>query len=245
MLTVIRSSLLLLGMIVATIIYSLPCVLARLLPYRLCFKFISSWCAFNTFWARLTCGVRYEIQGLEKVPEKSCVIMSNHQSTWETLAFPGIFPTLTWVIKKELLALPFFGWGIGGTQPIALDRKAGRRALTELVKDGRKKLALGRFILIFPEGTRRPFKEPGKLLAGGFLLAAKAGVPVLPVAHDAGRLWPSKGFLKQAGTVRVIIGDCISSEGKSAEQLRDEYALWLKQARQTLTEQHAAEVNHK
>ncbi|MDB0064082.1 1-acyl-sn-glycerol-3-phosphate acyltransferase [Gammaproteobacteria bacterium] len=243
MLTIIRSSLLLLGMIVATILYSLPCVIARLLPYRLCFRFISSWCAFNTFWARLVCGVRYEIQGLEKIPEQSCVIMSNHQSTWETLAFPGIFPTLTWVIKKELLALPFFGWGIGGTQPIALDRKAGKRALIELVKDGRKKLALGRFVLLFPEGTRMPFEKPGKLKAGGFLLATKAGVPVLPVAHDAGRLWPSKGFLKQAGTVRVIIGDCISSEGKSAEELRDEYAQWLTQARQTLADQQAAAEN--
>ena len=108
MLTIIRSSLLLLGMIVATILYSLPCVIARLLPYRLCFRFISSWCAFNTFWARLVCGVRYEIQGLEKIPEQSCVIMSNHQSTWETLAFPGIFPTLTWVIKKRITSATLF-----------------------------------------------------------------------------------------------------------------------------------------
>ena len=159
--------------------------------------------------------------------------MSNHQSTWETLAFPGIFPTLTWVIKKELLYVPFFGWGIASVQPIALNRKQGKKAFRQLISDGKKKLALGRFILIFPEGTRIPYGEQRPLKVGGFMLAKQANASILPVAHDSGRLWPRKHFLKTTGTVNVFIGKPIPVADKSAEELRDLYADWL----QTSTEE--------
>ncbi len=227
----IRSSIFLLGMTISTCLWVIPCVLARLFPYRICFAIVSAWCTFNVHWARITCGIRYEITGLNNIPDKACVIMSNHQSTWETLAYPSIFPTLTWVIKKELLYVPLFGWGIASTQPIALDRKQGKKSFLQLVKDGKEKLSLGRFIIIFPEGTRIPYEEVRSLKVGGFVLAKKANADILPVVHDAGRLWPRNGFLKSPGTIQLHIGKPISTQDKTSEQLRQHYAQWLSQTR--------------
>ncbi len=227
----IRSTIFLLGMIISTCLWVIPCIVARLFPYRICFAIVSSWCTFNVGWAKLICGINYEISGLENIPDKACVIMSNHQSTWETLAYPSIFPTLTWVIKKELLYVPLFGWGIASTQPIALDRKQGKKSFIQLIKDGKEKLALGRFILIFPEGTRIPYEDERTLKIGGFVLAKKANTDILPVAHDAGRLWPRNGFLKSPGTIRLHIGKPFSTQDMTAEQLREHYATWLSDTR--------------
>ncbi|MDW3095912.1 MAG: lysophospholipid acyltransferase family protein [Gammaproteobacteria bacterium] len=230
----IRSLIFLLGMTISTCLWVIPCILARLLPYHICFAIVSSWCTFNVRWAKFTCGIHYEISGLENIPEKACVIMSNHQSTWETLAYPSIFPTLTWVIKKELLYVPLFGWGIASTQPIALDRKQGKKSFIQLIKDGKDKLNLGRFIIIFPEGTRIPYDEERPLKIGGFVLAKKSNTYILPVAHDAGRLWPRNGFLKSPGTIHLHIGKPFPTQDQTAEQLRERYATWLKETRAQL-----------
>lgn len=236
----IRSALFLLGMTLSTCLWVIPCIVARLFPYHICFAIVSSWCTFNVYWAKITCGIRYEITGLENIPDKPCVIMSNHQSTWETLAFPSIFPTLTWVIKKELLYVPLFGWGIASTQPIALDRKQGKKSFIQLIRDGKEKLALGRFILIFPEGTRIPYGEEKTLKIGGFVLAKKSKSDILPVAHDAGRLWPKQGFIKTPGTIHLHIGKPISTKDMDAEQLRDHYATWLKQTQMLIKQNISA-----
>jgi len=227
----LRSSLFMLGMVISTCLWVIPSIVARLFPYKVCFAIVSSWCTFNVHWLRLTCGIDYKITGLENIPDQACVIMSNHQSTWETLAYPSIFPTLTWVIKRELLFLPLFGWGIASTQPIALNRKQGKKAFQQLIKDGKDKLALGRFILIFPEGTRIPYDEERELKIGGFVLAKKAKTLILPVAHDAGRLWPRKGFLKSPGTIHLHIGKPIPTNQNSTEELRVQYSDWLRSTR--------------
>ena len=227
----IRSSIFLFCMAVTTCLWVIPCIVARLFPYHMCFSIVSGWCTLNVYLAKIICGIRYEITGLENIPDRACVIMSNHQSTWETLAYPSIFPTLTWVIKKELLYVPMFGWGIASTQPIALDRKQGKKSFIQLIKDGKEKLRLGRFILIFPEGTRIPYEEERTLKIGGFVLAKKAGTEILPVAHDAGRLWPRHGFLKSPGTIQLRIGEPISTTDKTAEELREHYAQWLNHTR--------------
>lgn len=235
----LRAILFYFGFITSTILYAIPCILVRVLPYRWCFSFVSSWCTFNVHWARITCGIKYEITGLENIPDQACVIMSNHQSTWETLAYPSIFPTLTWVIKKELLYVPFFGWGIASVQPIALDRKQGKKSIRHLINDGKRKLDLGRFLLIFPEGTRIPYGETRPLKAGGFVLAKEANVNILPVAHDAGRLWSRDGFLMKAGTIHVHIGKPIVIDEHSAEELRDNYSAWLTNKRDELKKLNA------
>ncbi len=223
----IRSVIFMLGMIISTCLWVIPSIVARLFPYKFCFAIVSSWCTFNVHWLRITCGIRYKITGIENIPEQACVIMSNHQSTWETLAYPSIFPTLTWVIKRELLFVPLFGWGIASTQPIALNRKQGKKAFQQLIKDGKDKLALGRFILIFPEGTRTPYEQQRDLKIGGFVLAKKAKTNILPVAHDAGRLWPRQSFIKTPGTIHLHIGKPIATHEHSAEELRTHYAEWL------------------
>ena len=230
----LRSAIFLLGMTISTCLWVLPCVVARVFPYKICFAIVSSWCTFNLLLAKYICGVRYEITGLENIPKHACVIMSNHQSTWETLAYPFIFPTLTWVIKKELLYVPLFGWGIASTQPIALDRKQGKKSMRQLIDDGIEKLNLGRFILIFPEGTRIPYGEIRPLKVGGFVLAKEAHSHILPVAHDAGRLWPRQSFLKKPGTISLHIGKPMSSEDLSPEQLRQQYANWLESTREEI-----------
>lgn len=227
----IRSLIFIFGMVLSICLWVIPCIIARLFPYKVCFAIVSSWCTFNLHWLRLTCGIRYEITGLENIPDQACVIMSNHQSTWETLAYPSIFPTLTWVIKRELLFVPLFGWGIASTQPIALNRQQGKKAFKQLIKDGKEKLSLGRFILIFPEGTRIPYDEERELKVGGFVLAKKAKTNILPVAHDAGRLWPRQGLLKTPGTIHLHIGEPISTDGNSTEELRQLYSDWLNKTR--------------
>ncbi|MEM7304027.1 MAG: lysophospholipid acyltransferase family protein [Pseudomonadota bacterium] len=184
--------------------------------------------------AKYICGIDYKLEGLENIPDKPCIIMSNHQSTWETLAFPSIFPTLAWVIKKELLSIPLFGWGIASTQPIALDRKQGKKSLKQLVKDGREKLNLGRFILIFPEGTRIPYGENRPLKIGGFLLAKQTKAKILPVAHDAGRLWPRNSFVKKPGIIHIKIGLPYSTEELSTEEISEKYSNWLEDTKKEI-----------
>lgn len=230
----LRSGLFLIVMTVSTILWVIPCIVARLFPYRICFSIVSSWCLFNTLAAKYICGINYVIEGLDNVPDKPCIIMSNHQSTWETLSYPSIFPTLTWVIKKELLYVPFFGWGIASTQPIALDRKQGKKAMKQLIKDGREKLSLGRYIIIFPEGTRIPYGETRPLKAGGFVLAKQTKADILPVAHDAGRLWPRQSFMKTPGTIHMKIGQPFPTENMSAEDIREKYATWLEKTKQEI-----------
>ena len=141
--------------------------------------------------------------------------------------YPCIFPGLTWVIKKELLYIPLFGWGMASTQPIALNRRQGKKAMRRLIKEGVYKLGLGRSILIFPEGTRVPHGEQRALKIGGFVLAKESRADILPVAHDAGRLWPRKSFIKRPGTVHLRIGKVICTQHHCAEQLRAQYAQWL------------------
>ena len=231
---VIKSALFMLVMTFSTLVWGIPSLLARFFPYRICFTIVSSWCLFNTLAAKYICGINYSIEGIENIPDKPCIIMSNHQSTWETLAFPSIFPTLAWVVKKELLRIPIFGWGIASIQPIALDRKQGKKALKKLISDGIEKLSMGRFILIFPEGTRIPYGETHPLKVGGFVLAKRTKAHILPVAHDAGRLWPRHSFIKHAGTIRVKIGKPYATEGLSTEEITNKYAVWLEQTKKEI-----------
>ena len=134
------------------------------------------------------------------------MIIANHQSAWETLAFQVIFPPQVWVVKRELLWIPFFGWGLAMLSPIAIDRGAGMRALRQTLEQGRDRLGGGYSIVIFPEGTRVAPGDRRPFHPGGAWLAIQAGVPVLPVAHDSGRLWQRNAFIKRPGLITVSIG---------------------------------------
>ncbi len=177
--------------------------------------------------ARAVLGIRYVVEGLDHLPAQPAIILAKHQSAWETVAFLCLFPPVSPVIKQELLKVPFFGWGFRLLNPIAIDRSAGREALKQIVSQGKDKLANGFWVLVFPEGTRVAPGTRGKYGIGGGWLAAETGAPVVPVAHNAGELWPRNAFVKRPGTVTVRIGPVIDSTGKSAAELTRAVEAWI------------------
>ena len=150
------------------------------------YKVGSSWAKGSVNLLKWICNVNYKVEGLENIPDGAAIVMANHQSTWETLFFQKILPPQLWVVKKELLSVPIFGWGLALCEPIAVDRKSGRKAIDQVVEQGIKKLTQGRWIVIFPQGTRISSGKKAKYKIGGSYLASKVDYPVLPIAHNAG-----------------------------------------------------------
>ena len=177
--------------------------------------------------ARVVLGIRYVVRGRENLPAQPAVVLAKHQSAWETLAFQAIFPPQVWVLKKSLLAIPFLGWGLAMLSPIAINRSAGREALKQIVTKGRDKLAQGFWVLVFPEGTRVAPGEKGRYGIGGAWLAAETGAPIVPVAHNAGEVWPKNAFVKRPGTITVSIGPAIETAGNSAAELTRAVEAWI------------------
>lgn len=196
-------------------------------PFHLRYTFISQWARFNLWWLKLTCGLTYEIEGRENIPNEPAIVFCKHQSAWETLALQQIFPPQIWLLKRELLWIPFFGWGLAMLDPIAIDRNAGRRALRQLVEQGMQRLRTGRWVVIFPEGTRLAPGAHRRFLPGGAKLAQESGCPVVPVAHNAGCFWPRKSFLKRSGVIRVVVGPIIPSAGKSTSEINQLAENWI------------------
>ncbi len=179
------------------------------------------------FLLRHVCGIRYQLTGAENIPKTPSIILSKHQSAWETLAFQEIFPPQVWVLKKELLWIPFFGWGLAMTSPIAIDRSARKKALEQIVEQGKDRLSQGFWIVIFPEGTRIPPGQRGKYRIGGAWLATHTDTLVVPVAHNAGELWGRNSFIKYPGTITVSIGKPIDPAGMEAGELNAQVEAWI------------------
>lgn len=190
-------------------------------------QIISLWAKTMLWWLRVTCNIHFEVKGKDRIPNKPCVILAKHQSAWETLAFQLIFPPQVYVMKKSLLWIPFFGWGLAMTSPISIDRSAGRKALSRLVALGKARLAQGFWVVIFPEGTRMATKQMGKFHIGGAWLASGSEATVLPVAHNAGLHWPKNTFIKHAGTITVHIGEAFESKGLKASQVNAKAESWI------------------
>lgn len=201
-------------------IYSGCGALFFFLSYEKRYAILSQWPRAMVRLARCLCGIKWHVRGLENLPETPCIIISNHQSTWETFAFFEIFPYATFVLKKELLSIPFFGWGLRQVEPIAIARKEARLAMEELVQQGKKRLLAQRSIIIFPEGRRMPEGQLGTFKSGGAFLAIKAQAPLLPVAiRYAGRCWPRRAWKKYAGTIEVLVGKPIYPKEKETAAL--------------------------
>jgi 1-acyl-sn-glycerol-3-phosphate acyltransferase len=205
-------------------------------------------CRIIALWSRLIigaagviCGVRYRVLGAEHIPAHGCVILSKHQSAWETMAFQLIFPPQVYVIKRSLLWIPFFGWGLALTSPIAIDRSAGMRAMRKMLEQGAKRLMDGFWIVVYPEGTRLAPGVHAPYQTGGAAIAVRAGAAVLPVAHNAGRCWPRNSFVKRPGLITVSIGPAIDTRGKKADALTREVEDWIESEMPKLDRnQHAA-----
>jgi 1-acyl-sn-glycerol-3-phosphate acyltransferase len=192
------------------------------LPYRSQFAMARTWARLLFRVLAALCGLRFEVEGLENIPAGNHIIMSNHTSAWETVAPFILFPPQVWVLKRELLWIPFVGWGLKLLRPIAINRGEGHRAVRQVIEQGRDRLADGLWVVIFPEGTRVTAGETRKYGVSGALLATTTGKLVVPMAHDAGRYWRRRGFMKWPGTIRVRIGAPISSAGKNPRDLNVE-----------------------
>jgi 1-acyl-sn-glycerol-3-phosphate acyltransferase len=225
--TVLRSSLFALALIVVTPPYALLALATFPLPRHLRYRIISGWSRLVVWLARALCGIRWRVEGREHLPSQPAVILSKHQSAWETLAYQLIFPHQVLVLKRELLWIPFFGWGLALMSPIAIDRSKGSRALREMVRQGRERLAQGFWIVVFPEGTRVAPGERRPYQVGGAWLAARCGAPIVPVTHDAGRFWARNAFIKRAGTVTVRIGPAIATAGREPAAILADAEAWI------------------
>lgn len=217
---------------------------AMILPFRLRYRcVVIPWCHWVMTLLRLTVKIRYRVTGLENMPAQACVILSKHQSTWETIFLSCLFQPLSQVLKRELLHIPFFGWMLAMMKPIAIDRGNPKRSLRQLAKQGDDYLKQNIWVLIFPEGTRTPPGQMNKFSRGGAALAVHANLPVLPIAHNAGEYWPKQGWNKYAGTIQVVIGPAMYAEGggsQAIDQLNQRAEAWITQTMMEISPLHRA-----
>ena len=222
----LRSLLYFLGSFVSVIIVVILGFLFFYLPFKYRYALISNWAKFCIWWLKITCRLSFEVLGKNNIPNEPCVIISNHQSTWETLAFQTIFNHQTWVLKKELLWIPIFGWGLALLEPIVIDRGEKLKALKKVIEHGVDRLNREINIIIFPEGTRKKYGHIGKYQSGGIAIAKKAQKMVLPVCHNAGKFWPKGSFIKYPGVIKVIIGKPQNIQKKSVAESIDQIHQW-------------------
>lgn len=202
-------------------------LLAFAFPIRVRYAIASSWAKGTILILKWVCNLDYKVEGLENLPQGAAMVMAKHQSTWETLVLQKILPQQLWVVKRELLKVPFFGWGLALCEPIAIDRKAGRKAVEQMVEQGREKLDQGRWVIIFPEGTRVSPGVNNQYKSGGAILASQVDYPVVPIAHNAGEFWPKHSFIKWPGAITVSIGPPIQAYGRKPDDIKREVQGWI------------------
>ena len=240
----VRSTLYMLLQILITPPFALVTLACFPLSSQHRYRVTSSWTFVMLFLLRHVCGIRYRIIGAENIPNNPSIVLSKHQSAWETLAFQKIFPPQVWVLKKELLRIPFFGWGLAMTSPIAIDRSARKKALEQIVEQGKDRLQQGFWIVIFPEGTRIPPGQRGKYRIGGAWLATHTNTLVVPVAHNAGVLWGRNSFVKWPGTVTVSIGNPIDPTGMEAGELNAQVETWIENEMLRISHEYTPQSDH-
>jgi 1-acyl-sn-glycerol-3-phosphate acyltransferase len=224
---ILRSAVFALLQTLLTIVFGLLSLLTFPFGPLTRYRIISQWNHLIVWLARVVCGIRYEVRGLENLPKTPVIVMAKHQSAWETIALPILLPPQVIVLKRELLMIPFFGWGMRMLSPIAINRKAGKEALKQIVAQGRDRLARGFWVLIFPEGTRIKPGETGRYGIGGAWLATHTQTPILPIALNAGEVWPKNALLKRPGTITLSIGPVIESTGLKADELNQKVRDWI------------------
>jgi 1-acyl-sn-glycerol-3-phosphate acyltransferase len=231
----VRSVLFALALVLITPPYALVALATFPLPRLTRYRIISGWSRLVVLMARAIVRIDWRVEGRENLPSRPSVILAKHQSAWETMAFQLIFPPQVLVLKRELLWIPFFGWGLALMSPIAIDRSRGAAALRAIARRGRERLKQGFWVVVFPEGTR---VAPGASRAyhpGGAWLACSAGAPVVPVAHNAGLFWPRNAFLKRPGTVTVRIGPPIDAADRDAATVNEMARKWIEEQQRALT----------
>lgn len=230
--TTLRSLLFQVFFVFAVVGYSVVIILVgRRITRASLLGLAASWSRVSLGALKRLCRLDYRIVGIENLPHEPCILMAKHQSAWETIAIPGIIPRpQAWVLKQELMRVPFFGGALRSFRPIAIDRKAGRKAIRQLLDEGKAQLEQGQSILVFPEGTRVGVGEAAAFNIGGALLAEKSGAPVVPIAHNAGVFWKRRALRKLPGRIDMVIGPPIDPAGRSAKEINTLVKTWIDEA---------------
>ncbi|MBM7332204.1 lysophospholipid acyltransferase family protein [Alloalcanivorax marinus] len=225
---VIRSVLFFILYNLAGVVHSFFCVLiGPFLPFRKRYRFVNLWTGFSMALLRHLNGVRVRVEGREHLPAGGFVVLANHQSSWETFFLQLLISPQATVLKRELLWLPFFGWGLALLRPIRIDRGKGRAALKALLSQGTSRLHEGVPVVIYPEGSRQSPGTLGHFNHGGALLACRAGVPVVAMAHNSGDCWPARSWLRFPGEITLRISPVINTDGKDAKTVTAAAEQWI------------------
>lgn len=229
----LRSLLFFLGQSLSAVFFGVFGVLFAFCPYSFRYRFITTWSHFVIWWAKVVCGVHYRVTGLEHLPQQSAIVLCKHQSAWETLFLQTLLPPQSWVLKKQLLSIPFFGWGLKMLEPIAIDRTKSH-SIKQLLQEGKKRLNQNRWVVIFPEGSRIAVGKSGKYSRSGMALAKETGAPIVPIAHNAGVFWPRSAFIKRPGTIELVIGPTIDPSLYTIEEIQQKVRDWIETTTQGL-----------
>jgi 1-acyl-sn-glycerol-3-phosphate acyltransferase len=223
----IRAFLFSTAMISSTVLIAILLIAFSPAPFTVRSRLARGYACFVISALKLFCGINYKLSGSENIPEGAAIILSKHQSTWETYALQLFFPPQVWVLKRELMWLPIFGWGMALLKPIAIDRSSGRKAVNQIIEKGKQRLDEGIWVTIFPEGTRIAPGQHKRWGIGGAVLAETSGYPVVPVAHNAGEFWGRRSFLKKPGTIQIVIGKPIEVKGLKAAEINQKAEEWV------------------
>jgi len=225
--TFIRSLLFMAVLVVFTPVFIVVLLALTWLPTRTFRRVSMIWVAIAMWLIRHVLRIDYRVLGMENIPKVPCVVLSKHQSAWETIVLQRVFDCASYVYKKELHWLPFFGWGLAMLPFVGIDRNAGKDALVQVATRGKQRLQEGYPVVVFPEGTRVAPGTKKRYKIGGAYLALQAGVPAVPVALNSGEFWRRNAFIKRPGTITMSIGPAIDPTGLSAEDINSRVEAWI------------------
>lgn len=214
-------------MFVSAIPYSVVTLLVRPFGYHASYRVALSWTRMITGLLKKMCGLDFTVEGRENLPTRNSIVLMKHSSAYETLVQQLMFPDQCWVLKRELMWLPFFGWALAALHPIAINRASRSAAVRQIIEQGKQQLDSGRWVMIFPEGTRMASGQTRRYGISGVLLAQETGRLLVPVAHNAGDFWPRRGLRKHPGTVRFCIGPPVDAAGREPRKVNEEVQNWI------------------
>jgi len=205
-------------------------IFTLVLPVNLAMRIVSGWAWSVTWLLKVICNLKHEVIGIENIPDEPVIFACKHQSAWETIALQTIIPPAAWILKRELLWIPIFGWGLACIKPIAINRGDRKAALASVLEQGASAHASGRHILVFPEGTRTAYGSSAKYKQGVARLALKTGAKIVPIAHNAGKFWPKQSIMKNSGTIQVVIGEAFTPQSDNLSEITEEVRDWIENA---------------
>ncbi|PCI39035.1 MAG: 1-acyl-sn-glycerol-3-phosphate acyltransferase [Thiotrichales bacterium] len=230
---ILRNILFYLLLIPTTIFFALTSMLTLFTSRKISYWYITRWSHLLIFYAKICCGLQYKVTGVTNLPKIATIVLSNHQSTWDAIFMQVLLPPQCWILKRELLQIPFFGWGLALLQPIAINRQAFN-AIKILITQAGMRLQQGRWIVLFPEGTRVPYAKNKRFARGGAKLAIATNTAIIPIAHNAGKFWPRGLWITQSGIIEVVIGKPINPQNNSADELTKQVEIWINNTKNSL-----------